>query len=139
MVEKTLTSGILPQLFAPFQSIGAKLHDWLAPASEAASAEDGYEIAIELPGVTEDDIEVLIEGDMLTVRGEKRSHREERGDTWYFSERQYGAFSRSFRLPADADASKVTADLKDGVLSLHVARIKAADRGGAGRIAIGRG
>ncbi len=139
MVEKTLTSGLLPQLFAPFQAIGAKLHDWLAPASEASSGEDAYEIAIELPGVEEDDIEVLVEGDVLTVRGEKKSHREERGDTWYFSERQYGAFSRSFRLPADADPNAVTADLGNGVLTIRVGRIRSDDAPGARRIRIGKG
>ncbi len=59
---------------------------------------------------------------MVTVKGEQRDAREEKGDTWYFSERQYGGFSRSFRLPADADQGAVSAGLKDGVLTLTVAR-----------------
>ncbi len=139
MVEKTLASGLWPQVMAPFQYLGNKLHDWLAPASEAASARDGYEISVELPGVGEDDIDVLVEGGVLTVRGEKKSQREESGDTWYFSERQYGAFSRSFRLPEDADPEKVSADLRDGVLNIHVGRIRADNGRGARKIAISRG
>ena len=139
MVEKTLSSGLLPQLFAPFQTLGAKLHDWLAPVSEASSAKDAYEISIELPGVAEEDIEVMVEGDVLTVRGEKKSQREEKGDTWYFSERQYGAFSRSFRLPADADPNAVSADLKDGVLSVRVGRIRTDEGEGARKIRISKG
>ncbi|WP_347313643.1 Hsp20/alpha crystallin family protein [Defluviimonas sp. SAOS-178_SWC] len=79
-------------------------------------------MAIELPGVEEKDIDVTVDEGMVTVRGEKKEEREEKGDTWYFSERQYGSFSRSFRLPADADQSKISADLKDGVLTLTVAR-----------------
>ncbi len=138
MVEKTLPSGLWPQLMAPFQNLGAKLHDWLSPASEAASAKDAYEISIELPGVTEDDIEILVDGDVLTVRGEKKSTREETGEGWFFSERQYGSFARSFRLPADADENAVSADLKDGVLLVRVGRLKSRETGGARKIAISK-
>ncbi len=139
MVEKTLPGGFWPQILAPFQQLGSKLHEWLAPASEASSLDDAYEIAIELPGVAEDDIEVLIENDVLTVRGEKRSHSEEKGDTWYFSERQYGAFARSFRLPADADENAITADLKDGVLTVRIGKQQIEDRSGRKKIAIAKG
>ena len=54
------------------------------------------------------------------MKGEKKTSREEKGETWFFSERQYGAFSRSFRLPPDADDSRVSADLRDGVLTITV-------------------
>ncbi len=56
----------------------------------------------------------------LTIKGEKQSQREEKGRTYYFSEREYGAFQRSFRLPADAQTDKITADFKDGVLTVKV-------------------
>ena len=55
-----------------------------------------------------------------TIKGEKRSEREEKGRTYFFSEREYGAFQRSFRLPEDAQADDVTADFKDGVLTVKV-------------------
>lgn len=55
---------------------------------------------------------------MLT--GEKLTEREEKGETWFFSERQYGSFSRSFRLPPDAEGDKVDAQLKDGVLRITI-------------------
>jgi len=128
MIEKTFGAGLLPQVFEPFRAFGAKVADWLAPASEASSDDEAYVISIELPGVDEKDIELTISDNILTVKGEKKFTREEEGDTWYFSERQYGMFARSFRLPADADADHVDADLKDGVLTVTVPK-KATNEG----------
>lgn len=122
MVEKTPATSFWPSFYEPFRSFGTRLSEWLAPASEASSDGKSYRIAIELPGVEEKDVEVTVDDGMVTVKGEKRESREEKGETWYFSERQYGSFSRSFRLPADADQGAVSADLKDGVLTLLVPR-----------------
>jgi HSP20 family protein len=126
MIEKTQAPGFWPNFYEPLRGLGAKIADWIAPAS----ASDAYSIAIELPGVSEDDIHLTVERGMVNVRGEKQSYREDRDDTWYFSERQFGAFLRSFRLPADADETNVEASLKDGVLTIRVARRAATAQGG---------
>ena len=120
MVEKSHTSGLWPSLYEPLRHVGQRLSDWMAPASEASTSDNGYTIAVELPGVEEKDIDLSVDGGVVTVKGEKKTGREEKGETWYFSERQYGSFSRSFRLPPDADEGKVSADLKDGVLTITV-------------------
>lgn len=120
MVEKTYTSGWWPSVYEPLHQMSTRIADWFAPASEASSKTDSYKITIELPGVDSDDVEISVDDGVLTLKGEKRSSREEKGDTYYFSERQYGAFSRSFRLPPDADASAIEADMKDGVLTVSV-------------------
>ena len=73
------------------------------------------------------------------MKGEKKTSREEKGETWYFSERQYGSFSRSFRLPPDADDAGVSADLKDGVLTVKVPKKSAEEAAKATRVPIGRG
>lgn len=122
MVESSHNAGLWPNIYTPLRNLGARVADWLSPASDAKSADDSYHISMELPGVAESDIEVVIEGGALTVRGEKKTSREEKGETWFFSERQYGAFSRSFRLPPDASEAEISADLKDGVLSLAIPR-----------------
>ena len=122
MVEKTQHSAFWPSFYEPFRHLGTRLSEWLAPASEASSNDKAYRIAVELPGVEEKDIEVSVDDGVVTVKGEKRESREEKGETWYFRERQYGSFSRSFRLPADSDPDSIDADLKDGVLTLTVAR-----------------
>lgn len=120
MVETSHTSGLWPSLYEPFRAARSRLADWLAPASEASTTDKAYTIAMELPGVEEGDIDLKVAGGVVTVKGDKKTSREEKGETWYFSERQYGAFSRSFRLPPDADEARVTADLKDGVLTITV-------------------
>lgn len=122
MVEKHPIGAFWPTLAEPFRQFGARLADWMAPASDAKSDAQAYRISMELPGVAEGDVEITAEGGTLTVRGEKRAEREEKGDTWYFTERQYGSFQRSFRLPADADEAGIKAALKDGVLTLTVPR-----------------
>lgn len=139
MVEKSLAGSFWPSVYEPLRSLGARVADWLAPASEASSDDNTYRIAIELPGVAEEDIEVTADQGMVTVRGEKRTSREEKGETWYFSERQFGSFSRSFRLPADADGSRIEAHLKDGVLTVLVPKRDTEAGAGARKIPIGRG
>jgi HSP20 family protein len=122
MVESSYGAGFWPSLYEPFRKVGTRLAEWLAPASEASSDKDAYRIGIELPGVDLADIHLTLDDGLITVKGEKKTSREEKGDTWYFSERQFGSFSRSFRLPPDADESGVRADMKDGVLTVTIPR-----------------
>lgn len=126
MVETNQPGGLWPQLYTPLRNFGTRVAEWLSPASDASSDEEAYRISIELPGVSEDDIEVTCEAGVLVISGEKSSSREDKGDTWYFSERQYGSFRRSFRLPQDADEAKIEAHMKDGVLEITVAKAKPA-------------
>lgn len=120
MVEKSHTAGLWPSFYEPFRNLGTRVADWLAPAADASSDKDAYRISMELPGVEEKDIDVSVHDGVVSVKGKKQSEREEKGDTWYFSERQFGSFSRSFRLPADADGDQIEAHLKDGVLAISV-------------------
>ena len=119
MVEKS-HSGLWPSLYDPFRTFGQKLAEYFSPASDAKLADETYTITMELPGVAEGDIELTVNDGVVTFQGEKRTEREEQGETWYFSERQYGAFSRAFRLPPDADEARVDAALKDGILTVTV-------------------
>lgn len=123
MVEKSHTAGWWPYLYEPLRGIGEKIADWFAPRSEASAVRDCYEISLELPGVKAEDIDVSVEDGHLTVKGEKRFEREEKGRTYFFSEREYGAFQRSFRLPPDAQANDVSADFTNGVLVLKVPKV----------------
>ncbi|WP_209426579.1 Hsp20/alpha crystallin family protein [Pararhodobacter sp. SW119] len=130
MVEKSPIGTFWPQLYEPFRQFGGKLAEWIAPASEASSADDAYRITMELPGVAEEDIHLTVENGVIAVRGEKKTEREEKGDTWYFSERQYGSFQRSFRVPTDSDEAGVSADLRDGVLTITIPRKPPAEKSG---------
>lgn len=106
MVEKSHTVGSWPHLYEPLRGIGQKVADWFAPRSEASSIEDCYEIKVELPGVKAEDVDVSVHDNNLTIRGEKRFEREEIDRNFFFSEREYGLFQRTFRLPPDASSDK---------------------------------
>jgi len=122
MVEKSHTAGWWPDFYEPLRNIGQRVADWFAPRSDASALEDYYEINVELPGVKTEDVDVSIEDNSLVVRGEKRFEHEESGRTYFFSEREYGAFQRTFRLPPDVDSDKIDAEFRDGILCLKIAK-----------------
>ena len=115
-------SSLWPNLMDPFRTLGASVAQLFSPQADARGRQDAYEISLELPGVEEKDVDITLTDDVLTVKGEKRSTREEKGADYFIAERSYGAFQRAFRLPADADTAKVAADMKDGVLTITVPR-----------------
>jgi HSP20 family protein len=88
------------------------------PTTDVVESEKDYLITAELPGMSENDIEIALAGDMLTLKGEKKEEREEKGANRYVAERRYGAFARSFPLPEDADPGQVAAVFKNGVLTV---------------------
>jgi len=103
---------------------GAKVSEYFTPVSDAAATDDAYVVEVELPGVKEEDISVQLHGNMLIVKGNKQSSHEEENKTYYFSERTYGTFQRTFRLPADVDDSRIEAVAADGVLTLRIPKRK---------------
>ena len=122
MVEKPQFSGWWPDVFEPLRAAGERVADWFAPRSDAASDDDAYEINVELPGVKRDDIEIDLHEGVMTVRGEKKVERTEETGGYFFSERQYGRFQRTFRLPADAAEEGIDAQFSDGVLKIAIRR-----------------
>lgn len=139
MVEKTEHSNPWPSLYDPLRTFGSRLADWLNPATEASGSAKAYDISMELPGVSESDIELTVDEGVVTIRGEKKTQQEKTGDTWFFSERQYGAFRRSFRLPEDADAAKASARMTDGVLHVTVPKKSPETAKEAMKISISKG
>ena len=123
MVEKTTTPAWWPGFYEPFRHLGERIADWFAPRSEAKATGKDYQISIELPGVAEKDIEVTLDDGVLTVKGEKHSERKEEGDGYFFSEREYGRFQRTFRMPADARGDGVSAEFASGVLKITVPKV----------------
>ena len=96
------------------------------PAMDVRENDHHYAVTVELPGVKKEDVHVELDQGLLTIRGEKKSEREEKKEHCRFTERSYGSFSRSFRLPSDADADRLDASFKDGVLSLTIPRTEQA-------------
>jgi HSP20 family protein len=123
MVEKTNTPAWWPGFYEPFRHLGDRIADWFAPRAEAKESIAQYEITMELPGVAEKNIDVSLHDGVLTVKGEKNSERKEEGEGYFFSEREYGRFQRTFRLPADAKGDGVGADFSNGVLTITVPKM----------------
>lgn len=89
-----------------------------APAIDVFEKGDKLVVKAEVPVMKEDDIHVSVEGDMLTIRGEKKTESEVKEEDYYRSERSYGSFFRSVALPSTVDASKIEADFENGVLEV---------------------
>lgn len=77
---------------------------------------------MEVPGVEEKDIELTVEDGTLTIRGEKRSEKEDHDQQYHRVERTYGAFQRMLSLPADANEDQIAATFKNGVLTVTIAK-----------------
>ena len=109
----------------------------MTPAVDVAEDDKAVTLTAELPGLKEEDIEVVLRDNMLTVKGEKKSEREEKKENYYLSERRYGAFERTFRLPEAADADKIRAAIQDGVLTVTIPK-KAEAKKAEKKIKIGK-
>lgn len=100
--------------------------EW-APRTDITETDKEYLIKADLPGVKREDVSVTVEGGVIAIRGERRQEKEEKTEKAHRVERSYGAFYRSFALPEDAaTVSDIHAEYKDGVLALHIPKVKAA-------------
>jgi HSP20 family protein len=98
--------------------------DW-APPMDIVESEKDYELHLELPGVDPKAVEITVQDGVLTVSGEKKSARTEKGEGWTRSERRFGSFSRSVTLPEGTDAGQVTAEAADGVFVVRIPKPEA--------------
>jgi HSP20 family protein len=108
----------LPQ---PWPDFGAAV-----PPVDLVERNGGYELQAELPGLTENQIEVKLANGILTIKGEKSSERVEDEDDYHLRERSFGSFQRSFRVPASVDADKIEAKFDKGVLKVSLPKTAAA-------------
>ena len=93
---------------------------WAPPVDIYQNADQELVLTAELPDMSPDDIEITINNDTLTIRGEKRFSSEVKEDQFHRIERRYGTFSRSFSLPSSVDATKIAAEHKNGVLTVRL-------------------
>lgn len=95
--------------------------EW-APLVDISEDDHEYRIKAELPEVKKEDVRVTAEEGTLTITGERKFEKEEKGRKYHRVERAYGSFVRNFSLPEDASPAQVTATFKDGVLTVHLAK-----------------
>jgi len=95
------------------------LTQWM-PAVDIVEDEKEYLIKAELPDVKREDVHVKVQDGILSLAGERRFEKEEKGKKFHRVERAFGTFTRTFELPMDANAAKIMAEFKDGILKVHL-------------------
>lgn len=101
------------QFGQPFSTFGGGF-----PRADVAETDKAVEVSVELPGLDDKDIDVSVTEDLLTIKGEKKSEREEKDKGYYLSERSFGAFHRAIPLPRGINTSDAKAAFKNGVLTV---------------------
>ena len=108
-----------PFLPAAWRRLPLEERGW-APSIDVFEKEDKFVVKAELPGMNEEDIDVSVVGDMLTIKGERKSEKEVKEEDYYCCERSYGSFLRSIALPSTVDSKKIEAIYEDGVLEVSL-------------------
>jgi HSP20 family protein len=93
--------------------------DW-SPRVDISENDNEFEIRAEIPDVKKEDVKVTVNKGVVTIQGERRQEKEEKGKKFHRVERHYGNFVRSFTLPDNIDEKKVKASYKDGILNLRI-------------------
>jgi len=105
-----------PRFWRPFR---VAKDEWM-PAADVYQKEGAVHVKVELPGLSEKDIEITVTEDTLTLSGERSEEKEIKEKDFYRCERSYGRFMRQIALPAGTDADKAKASFKDGVLEIEL-------------------
>ena len=94
-----------------------KVTDWM-PSVDISETEKAYLIKAEIPEVKKEDVKVTVDNGVLTIQGERKMEKEEKGKKFHRIERSYGSFLRSFRIPDGVDDTKAKAEFKDGMITV---------------------
>jgi HSP20 family protein len=101
----------------PLWRLPVEERSWM-PAVDVFEKEDRFVVKAELPGMKEEDVDVSVVGDTLSIKGERKTETEVKDEDYYRCERSYGSFYRSVPLPSNVDANKIEASFDDGVLEV---------------------
>jgi HSP20 family protein len=92
------------------------------PAIDVAETDASFNVSAELPGLKPDEVEINLAGNVLTLKGEKKEEKDEKGKSWHRVERVYGSFTRTLHLPESIDPEKAKASFDNGVLRIEIAK-----------------
>ncbi len=106
-----------------FPAIASSSRNW-RPRCDAKETEKDFQIHADLPGVKKEDISIEADGQSLTISGKTEEMKEDKNETYHYSERSSGSFMRTFSLPKTADMNSIKAEYDNGVLKVSVPKIK---------------
>jgi HSP20 family protein len=121
-IEVPKTTRLFEEFFNgfPFFESASDSHDHWAPSVDIMEKDGNLILRAELPGLNEKEIDLKLEGNILTIKGERKMENEDEKGTYHRIESYYGAFTRSFRLPDTVDYEKISAEYKNGVLKVTI-------------------
>ncbi len=101
--------------------------EW-APMVDVSETKDNVVVKAEIPGMEAKDMDVSVSGDVLTIKGQKKTEEEKKDEHYHYRERYSGSFQRSFRLPVAVKTEKADAAFKDGVLTITIPKAEEAKK-----------
>ncbi len=117
-------NSIFDSMFSEYQTNGHS-HAW-APLVDVAETPEAFIIKAELPGVTAEDVKINLQNNVLTLYGQKQEEEKQEDKNYYRMERTYGSFERSFNFPTMIDSAEITAEYKDGILTITLLKAEEA-------------
>jgi HSP20 family protein len=118
----------LQRFFGDFPTMGSEFGQAFTPRIDISEDEKHIYVEAEIPGVKKEEINISLEDNILTIKGEKKSQQEKEDKTYYRSERSYGTFTRSFTLPETINPDSVKANFENGILHIAMEKAKPAPK-----------
>ena len=119
----TLFNRLMPSNIASLQRLAlegnARKMDW-APSADISETDKEYLIRAELPAVKKEDVQVMFDDGMITIKGERKQQKEDKNEKYHRMESFYGSFERRFSIPENVNADAICCDSKDGILTVHI-------------------
>jgi HSP20 family protein len=116
----------LDELFEGRMRAGENDYGQWLPSVDVRQTDDAVEVWMDIPGMSREEVNILVEGNRLSIQGERKRAEAEDGEGWYVSERLFGTFHRTFVLPAELDAGRANASYRDGVLQISIPKLEEA-------------
>jgi len=121
--NRMLPSGYAIWPRSALQGNGGKL-EW-APTADISETDKEYLIRAELPAVKKEDVQVMFDDGIITIKGERKQQKEDKNEKYHRTESFYGSFERRFSVPENVTAESIRCESKDGILTVHIPKTEA--------------
>jgi HSP20 family protein len=127
----TMFSRLVPSSFTNWPRLAAegngKKLEW-APSTNISETDKEYVIRAELPAVKKEDVQVMFDDGMITIKGERKQQKEDKNEKFHRVESLYGSFERRFSLPENVNADGISCESKEGILTVHIPKTEPSKR-----------
>jgi HSP20 family protein len=114
----------IQRYFDDFPAFGFKYSDSFSPKIDISEGEKNIKVVAEIPGVSKEDIKIVIQDNILSIEGEKKKEDVKEDKNYYRAERSYGSFKRCFTLPVEVDSDNIEAKFENGVLDIEMKKLE---------------